>query len=183
MMLWLTRMSLFDTMDDIDTDLLATQRVDAWQLFTSFIYDTQLVAESHPVWRCWVGYEAAVAAYGAATDAALAARSIGHGGLGMHFARGIEELRTAGEEETFVMPPWTDDADVLRSHRSNMVRRWPEHYADTWRGTPALMPYLWPFLDEDGGYGLFVSKQEQKLLKAGERTLPKKIRERVMNLT
>lgn len=179
-MLWLTRMSIFDTFDDMEADLLATQRADAWALFTTMVYDSGQVAETHPVYRGWLGYHAALAAYGAAADVALAARHIGRGGLAGHFAGAVEQLRQSGPDPV-VMPPWFEDTDVLRSHRSNIIRRWPE-YADVWPGTPERMPYLFPFVDDEGGYTLNVSKAERALLQERDRVLPKSIQKKVANL-
>jgi hypothetical protein len=80
-----------------------------------------------------------------------------------------------------VMPPWLADTDVLLSHRSNLVRRWPG-YAAVFPRTPANLPYLFPFVDDEGGYTLNVSKAEQQMLRTGARTLPKSIQKKVVNL-
>jgi hypothetical protein len=39
-------------------------------------------------------------------------------------------------------PLWIDD--VVESHRSNLIRKFPEHYGPMWPTTPDNLPYVWP---------------------------------------
>jgi hypothetical protein len=180
MMTWLTRMSLLDTMEDLETPLLAQVAKESHDLEHAMLVGKPNVPDTHPLVRMWAGYEVALAAYCSAACVELNRRGVG---TGLHLAMSqlIAELRRS-EPAPFEQPPWLFDTDVLRSHRSNMVRRWPSDYADKWSGTPERWPLLWPFTDEDGSYALFLSGYEKKLLAAGERTLPKSIREKVENL-
>lgn len=80
-------------------------------------------------------------------------------------------------------PAWRDDLDVLRSHRSNLARRFPKSYPKSWRkGDLELWPYLFPFSDEDGSYNIMISKAEREMLKNGERKLPKSVKKKVANI-
>jgi hypothetical protein len=51
----------------------------------------------------------------------------------------------AHPEWTGVAPSWFGDEEFHRSHRSNLVRKAPEHYAPLFEpGLPADLPYVWP---------------------------------------
>jgi hypothetical protein len=181
-MLYMTRISMLDTMQDLDVNLLVTANRSADRLFRSMVFpDTAEVADTHPVMRMWTGYHVAVAAYATAAEAVMVGHGI-HTGSASRLRAGVVRQLRADEDDPFVMPPWHEDTDVLRSHRSNIMRRWPADYADVWPKTPERMPYLWPFLDDEGGYALFVSKHDKELLAKGERKLPKNIAEKVENL-
>ena len=38
---------------------------------------------------------------------------------------------------------WLTD-DLILSHRSNLIRKAPEHYAPLWPDVPDNLPYVWP---------------------------------------
>jgi hypothetical protein len=57
------------------------------------------------------------------------------------------------------------------------MRRWPSTYS--FPRNPKDMPYLWPIVDDDGGYTLRLSKYDRELLAKGERSLSKNILERI----
>ena len=41
-------------------------------------------------------------------------------------------------------PPWIDCEDVYISHRSNLIRKDPEHYKHYWPDVPDSLEYVWP---------------------------------------
>lgn len=181
MITYLTRASFTGTMADLDTNLLAQLVLEGTDLFMGSVYGTtEIVSVNDPSFKIWYGYEVALGAYVVAANAELATR-----GVEMHhhlaIATAVRELRQ-GEDAPFDKPGWTEDTDVLRSHRSNLARRWPDEYGSMWKGTPANMPYIWPFVDEDGSYRLMVSKADKALLASGQRKLPTDIRKRIENL-
>jgi len=179
--LWMTRMSLFDTAADLEVDLLATAHEDSVRLFNALVYQNdEELTDSHPLVRMWQGYHVAVGAYNAALAATMAQHRISFGTRALKVAGVVRQMR-GDAPDPFVMPPWVEDADVLRSHRSNIVRRWPE-YDGVWPKTPERMPYLWPFVDGEGGYELYLSKYDKEQLAAGERALPDSIKKRIVNL-
>lgn len=182
MMTWLTRMSFLDTAEDLETDLLVGQMRDAAELAEAILFqENEELTMAHPVVRIWAGYEIGLIGYLLSMNLELARRGIGSPVSVFKITGAIQQLRSAGEDTTFVKPAWTEDTDVLRSHRSNMVRRWPQ-YASVWSKTPELMPYIWPFVDADGSYHLMLSKHDKELLASGERTLPPTIKKRIENL-
>lgn len=75
----------------------------------------------------------------------------------------------------YVVPPWWEDLDVYRSHRSNLIRQDPEHYSGLWKGDGSPdWPYLWPVVDPEAedGYRLVVSAQDSKRLDVAQRMWP-----------
>jgi len=42
------------------------------------------------------------------------------------------------------LPWWWGHAQVMESHRSNLIRKDPGFYERLWPGTPRDLPYLWP---------------------------------------
>lgn len=173
-------MSLFDSASALELDqLLHSQRASA-SLFYELVYDEpdpDLGAAPVPLRLMWQGYEVALAGYSIACCATLVAHGVNTGVQALDLANTVDGLRANGDPAPMDIPPWLSDVDVLSSHRSNLMRRWPTLYK--WRRIPRDMPYLWPVVDEDGGYKLKVSKYDRKLLAKGERNLASAIMERV----
>ncbi|URP21718.1 hypothetical protein SEA_KATE_52 [Microbacterium phage Kate] len=179
MMTWMPNKSLFDSAEALELDQLAVATVEGASLFNEMLYgeptDGQMKAPV-PLIGMWAGYEAALAAYVAACATTMVRYGVSATNRALQLSQSLVALRRH-EEVPFVLPPWFEDLDVLRSHRSNLMRRWPESYS--WRGTPQRMPYLWPIVDEDGGYVLKLSKYDKGLLASGERVLPRSIAGRI----
>lgn len=174
-----TRMSFLDTANDMDTNLLAQTVKESHELLAQML-DPEAELVPSPVAYMWMDYEVALAAYCAAMSLELETRGVM---THKHFeARKLVEQLRRIEPAEFVRPPWIEDVDFLRSHRSNMTRRWPDVYGEMWKGTPELMPYLWPMIQDDGSYTLTMSKHDKALLATGERVLPTSIKKRVANL-
>lgn len=43
-----------------------------------------------------------------------------------------------------MLPPWLGREDVHLSHRSNLLRKLPDHYRQFWPDEPDDLPYVWP---------------------------------------
>ncbi len=179
MMTWMPNKSLFDSVGALELDQLAVAAVEAESLFNELVYGEPsegMSAAPLPLVRMWIGYEAALAGYVAACAVTLVGYGVSATHRALRVSQSLGQLRRS-EDVPFVLPPWFEDLYVLRSHRSNLMRRWPESYA--WKGTPERMPYLWPIVDEDGGYVLKLSKYDKGLLASGERVLPRSIAGRI----
>lgn len=46
--------------------------------------------------------------------------------------------------EAVAMPPWVDDERVMLSHRSNLLRKFPDQYRRFWPDVPDDLDYYWP---------------------------------------
>lgn len=188
MQTFMTHMSFGRTARALDDRRLGKQRLEAMQTLDQITMG-QGGYPNHPINRAWTGYEYGLAVYGMFMCLEWTSRGFADNMI-FKFHDAVEEMRKemeAGERLLFENPPWLDDKDILRSHRSNLVRKQREgtvtgrDYARDFRGTPANMPYLWPFVDGTE-YEIRISKADIKRLKDGERQLPDDIAERVANL-
>lgn len=180
MITWMTRMSFLDTAEDLSTDLLVQGIQESHQLFEDLLTG---VERDDPTARIWQGFERALGAYSMSLGVELSRRGVRSARHLSTIALFREWNRGArGDIPEFEHPPWLFDTDVLRAHRSNLVRRWPGDFADSWTKTPELWPYLWPFVDEDGSYALYLSKHDKELLRTGARKLPADVKKKVANL-
>lgn len=181
MMTWITRISWFDTAADLSDSLLLQQVKESVEFFHGLLEVAEPMSDefiAHPLTRCWLGYETAAGTYAAIMSVEAVRRGFhGRSPMDIDVKMAIYRRRM---DTSLVLPPWKDDTDVLRSHRSNLMRRFPSQYS--WQKTPERMPYLWPFVDDEGGYGLFISRHDRELLAAGERQLPNEIKKRIENL-
>lgn len=178
-MTWFTRKSIFDSAEDLELPQLALAQRESEALFNQMVFgepDEDLGGAPMPLVRMWIGYEAALAAYSIACSAVLIQHGVTNTTRSLAIANTIQTMRM-DDDLPFEMPPWVEDVDVLMSHRSNLMRRWPESYK--FPRNPADMPYLWPIVDDDGGYVLKLSKYDRELLEKGERKLSKTVMERI----
>jgi hypothetical protein len=58
--------------------------------------------------------------------------------------RGYKNTMTVELPVTFVPPPWLGDEQFHASHRSNLLRKAPEHYGQFGWSEPDDLPYVWP---------------------------------------
>lgn len=179
MMTWMTRMSIFDSLEDLELPQLALAVRESEALFNELVFGESDEDGPAPVplIGMWRGYEAALAAYSVAGATILVSHGVTSGVRSLEIANTIKSLRANGDPVPYEPPPWFEDIDVLMSHRSNLMRRWPDAYK--FPRNPTDMPYLWPIVDDDGGYTLRLSKYDKELLAKGERNLSKKVMERI----
>lgn len=130
----------------LDFKRLGKQRVECIQLLTALlgvkVVDGELVKfkpkgwVNHPATKMWRGYEGALCDYGIIM---------------------CEEWRRRGYTDTcedklllmagdlpVVHPPWIGRNLLHESHRSNLLRKDPEHYSQFGWTEPSNLPYYWP---------------------------------------
>lgn len=88
----------------------------------------------HPAVLMWDGCERALAAYGMACCSEWIDRG--------YRDTCLEQLSVVGGE--LVLPRWFGDYRLHQSHRSNLMRKNPEHYAQFKWGVGPELPYFWP---------------------------------------
>jgi hypothetical protein len=117
----------------LDYRRLGKQRVEAYQILNVLLGRTQTRGwRNHPATKMWSGYENALKLYLNMCIDEWVARG---------YNNNMKHEKITGE---VVMPPWMGNKCFHLSHRSNLVRKLPEHYGSFWpRVTPDL-PYLWP---------------------------------------
>lgn len=177
-MTWITRISHLEGADDLDIELASSTLVRSARLWNTVVFEG--VEAANPWHRMWDGYEAALAGYVAALGISLVQRGVSTFRVVDSVVHTLVDLRKEGYEYEYSAPPWSQDADVIRSHRSNLIRRYGSRVS--FKGTPLNMPMLWPFVDREGGYALMLSKHDKSLIASGERKLPHTIAKRVENL-
>jgi len=182
MQTFFTRTSLVRSLDDLDDARLGKQRVEGLQIIQTLTGMSEAY-KNHPVMFMWQSYESALIIY--TMMACLAWQRRGFADTTFWKVARITEALEKQDAFYYERPPWLDDVDFLRSHRSNLIRKLPERYGPLFKRTPSDMPYLWPVVDPDdekGGYVLKVSKADKDRLKKGERKLPDSVAARVANL-
>ncbi|MFC8430966.1 MSMEG_6728 family protein [Streptomyces sp. NPDC057253] len=109
----------------------------------------------HPAVRMWTGYEEALVRYGlevcrvwceqghqdSCATSLLAGLPAPRPGTAVRDQR---QLAADGE-----LPPWLGDEAFHESHRSALLRKDPQTYAEMFAGTPDDLPYVWPASDRD----------------------------------
>lgn len=178
MTLWMTHASLFGSAEALHNEELVVGSELALDTLVALLdLPAREGATMHtPLLRCWTGYENILAAYYVAMQTTLATRGISPITNNVFYVRDAIKSLGKVEDVSFVQLPWLADKDVLRSHRSNLMRRWPLRYS--FPKTPLDMPYIWPFISDDG-YELKLSKYDKELLALGERKLPSDIKQRI----
>lgn len=161
----------FKSLRPLDDARLSKQRQDALRILKGLMGDPEV--PHHLSQDGWVGFEYPLGVYGMSACSEWQNKR-GHRD---RLAFEIHEILESMPHEMTV-PPWMEDLNFHRSHRSYLIRKWPQHYAPMWPNTPENMPLLWPQLvDSDPrGYRLRLSNIEKKALLAGERELPEWLR-------
>lgn len=185
MIIFLTSMSYGRTAEDLDTARLHAAQNQGSALFDMLtgIKDPGNL-KHHPVLSMWRGYEFALGIYVMSCGLEWCfQRGFAENKSFWNVARGIKEIKNDDPNFVYEVPPWFRDRDVILSHRSNLLRRSPEHYEDKWELCPEDWPYFWPVIDADqeDGYKLLLSKADKARVKNGERKLPAAQKKRVAN--
>lgn len=184
MMTWMTRTSYGRTAEDLDNVQLNRCMTDTVVIFDVLTGAARGPRVRHPAMRMWNGYEFALGVYAMM----LCLEWSGQRGFTGHqsfwyLSRAINQMKGDDPDFVYEAPPWREDKDVLASHRSNLLRRYPQTYDGKWEVCPENWPYIWPVIDfnHPDGYKLLITKQEKERLKNGERVLPAKQKARIAN--
>ncbi|MFH9574572.1 MSMEG_6728 family protein [Streptomyces sp. NPDC017454] len=140
----------------LDRRRLGKQRVEALQVLRGLTVPGY-GWRRHPAVRMWTGYEEALVRYG--LEVCRVWRERGHQDScaaslvsGLAVCRPGEPVRDQPElAHAEELPPWLGDDAFHRSHRSALVRKEPEVYAELFPGVPDDLPYVWPASDRESG--------------------------------
>jgi hypothetical protein len=114
----------------LDNKRLGKQRVEVLQILTALREGTGWI--HHPATKMWEGYEDALCLYGNTMILEWVSRGY----------KNTIELPLPSERLEF--PPWKDDPRVHDSHKSNLLRKFPEYYSRYSWDVPHDLPYHWP---------------------------------------
>ncbi|MGW7286597.1 MSMEG_6728 family protein [Streptomyces sp. NPDC054847] len=139
----------------LDLRRLGKQRVEALQVLRGLTVPGY-GWRRHPAVRMWAGYEEALVRYGLDICRVWTAE----GRSDTCAVTLVHDLRVRHPEVVAVrsqrrlaadgdLPPWFGDRDFHRSHRSALVRKYPEFYRDRFPAVPDDLPYVWPTSDRD----------------------------------
>lgn len=119
----------------LDRQRLGKQRVEAWQILNALRGESKGWV-NHPATRMWDGHEAALALYGVTVCYEWTRRGY-RDTMSERFLPFVGSLFP-------VAPSWIGDEGFHLSHRSNLIRKMPEHYGSIWPDVTPDMPYVWP---------------------------------------
>jgi hypothetical protein len=132
----------------LDDKRLGKQRVEVIQIVRALTWP-DYAWKSHPAVLMWKGYEEALGRYGLTMCEAWTARGYGDtcaetiatdlAAAGVPTIRSYEALL-----DDDALPGWLFDPALLRSHRSNLLRKDPAHYRPLFPDDPDDLPYVWP---------------------------------------
>ncbi len=184
MQTFITYRAFAKTAAGLDMMRLGKQRAEAIQILRALRSEGPIVGNPH-AYEMWRGYEEALVYYGLIiTHEWRIVRGFKDDTWGKfaEYAADYGMLRTPDmvkeqKPVEIVYPPWMGEDWILRSHRSNLIRKMAHHYGEQFGATPDLMPYIWPHWDERErhGYKLLLSRADVERLKTGERILPRQI--------
>lgn len=122
----------------LDRQRLGKQRVETLQI-ARVVAGVSEGWKQHPAVRMWQGHATALLAY----QLAVCAEWTGRGYKDTCLDKTWDVLRPVLDDQQ-EMPPWLDDPALHLSHRSNLLRKAPEHYRQFWPSEPDDLPYVWP---------------------------------------
>lgn len=135
--------SFTDSAACLDNKRLGKQRVEAKQILET---NLKVLADptakvgwmNHPAVLMWRGYEDCLAFYGFCMCNEWIVRGF-KDSLREYFFGFIKKYETHPP-----CPRFIDREDFHLSHKSNLIRKAPEHYAPLWPDVPNDLPYIWP---------------------------------------
>jgi Pyrimidine dimer DNA glycosylase len=127
--------SFMKSAEVLDNKRLGKQRVETLQILKALLLPTY-GWKNHPATKMWRGFEGALTLYGITICDEWRRR----GFKDTLFDKFGEESR----RHQIITPPWFGDESVHASHRSNLLRKAPEHYSQFNWQEPNDLPYVWP---------------------------------------
>lgn len=120
----------------LDYRRLGKQRVETWQLIRAINGETR-GWRNHPAAVMWRDHVPALAVYGKVICEEWIRRGYNDSMLPRF------ELIISGSED-LQLPAWLGNENFHESHRSNLLRKFPEHYRMHWPELSDDLPYVWP---------------------------------------
>lgn len=123
----------------LDMKRLGKQRVETYQLMKALLIP-EYGWKNHPAAKMWKGYELALLRY----QEAICKEWSSHGYRDTCLEKTTDLYFSTGRHESLAMPPWLGKPEIHASHRSNLLKKKPDWYAQfEWNESDDL-PYVWP---------------------------------------
>lgn len=119
----------------LDRARLGKQRVETLQILQTLAGKSSGWT-NHPAVKMWRSYEGYLIEYGIAICDEWIARGYAD------TCRG--KIISLATEFPWRIPPWLGSEILHASHRSNLLRKSPEHYRQYWPNDPDNLGYYWP---------------------------------------
>jgi len=119
----------------LDMRRLGKQRVETKQILTA-LRQPNYGWQNHPAVSMWRGCDTALIDYGIAVCTTW--RERGYQDTLLPFFE--EQVRN----RLLILPSWLCDRKFHLSHKSNLLRKQPDHYRQFWPRLSADLPYVWP---------------------------------------
>lgn len=120
----------------LDMRRLGKQRVEGLQIIRT-LTGVGKGWENHPIVKMWRGYEYSLGMY----TIAMCDEWISKGYKDTCKDQVISIMESFDMPKT--TPLWLEDPEIKISHKSNLIRKMPEHYGLMWAGVPNDLPYKW----------------------------------------
>ena len=121
----------------LDNKRLGKQRVECLQIMRTLLGETE-GWKNHPAVKMWKGYEIWLWWY----SVRICNEWLGRG-YNDTCLKKMGDLM-AGRHPVLPQPPWLGSRRFHESHRSNLLRKYPEHYRQFWPKLRDDLPYVWP---------------------------------------
>lgn len=126
----------------LDRQRLGKQRVEALQILNTLL-GLSSGWQHHPAVKMWRGHEGCLVRYAIIVCGEWRKR----GYVDNLIPRFVKMFDTHGIVSDGTPPSWLGDPAFHASHRSNLLRKKPDHYAAFGWTEPHDLPYVWPLPD------------------------------------
>jgi len=133
--------SFIESVRCLDRQRLGKQRVEALQILNA-LNGKSKGWTNHPATKMWRGYEEALCLYKDLCIQEWMQR--GYKNTMSFKKRDALYWQEIGAEGSFLLPPWIGQENFHASHRSNLLRKNPDHYGQFGWDEPHDLPYVWP---------------------------------------
>jgi hypothetical protein len=139
------------TAQRLDRLRLGKQRTEA-KMLLQCIYDGGGAWSNHPAYAMWEESPFGLALYGITICEEWISRGYQDNqrdqiiNLAMSLDDGIPIHAMTQQHAAIehLLPLWLGQHNVHQSHKSNLIRKSPEHYREFWPSVPDNLPYHWP---------------------------------------
>ena len=129
----------YDIGKSLDNKRLGKQRVEVLQILNALTGKSKGWV-NHPATKMWRNHEWALTKYGMWMCLEWADR----GFKDSTFDKIYDLRKESCDPRDYEFPSWWGDMTVHESHRSNLLRKMPEHYSQFNWDIEDSLPYVWP---------------------------------------